>query len=357
MIQVYNTFIDIMDEWKTLYNLNPKTIFQSYEYNVISWKYKVSHGNLHIIVYQDNNNHAKTILPTYIDSCGTLRFINDSGTDICDLVYDPNINLYDIMKEVSSYIISNEEIKNISLENLTYESPLLSYFKIFFSKSIIFSNNEVSFLNCTQSEDVISEFQHLSSDRRKKLKKVIKQASSFQFKIFSHNNGDEFPLLPLKELAKSMVENGIRTKSYFNQTFWDFVRECFENNLIEIALLYDNESSPVSAGFVFVNNRVSIRWVILYSEPKYNLWNNILYMETKGKNCSYENNFGRGGYDYKMSNFKPHVSLLYKIIIPNQNSGYLRCTRIITLYMAKRFLKEYKNSFSAKLKSLFNKNK
>lgn len=128
MIQVYNTFIEIKDEWKILYNLNPKTIFQSYEYNVISWKYKVSNGRLHIVVYQDNDNHAKAILPTYIDSRGTLRFINDSGTDICDLIYNPNNNLYDVMKEISSYISSNGEIKNISLENLTYESPPIIVF-------------------------------------------------------------------------------------------------------------------------------------------------------------------------------------------------------------------------------------
>lgn len=346
-----------MDEWKTLYNSNPRTIFQSYEYNVISWKYKVLHGKLYIIAYVDNDNHVKAILPTYIDSRGTLRFINDSGTDICDLIYDSNSNLFDVAKEMNSYIIANKKIKNLSLENLTHESPLLSYFKIFFSKSIIFSNNEVSFLDCQQSEDTISEFKHLSSDRRKKLKKVVKLASDFKFKIFNHGNGDEIPLLPLKELAKSMVEHGIRKKAYFNQPFWDFVTECFDNNLIEVALLYDNGGTPISAGFVFINNRVSIRWVILYCEPKYNLWNNILYMETKGKTCSYENNFGRGGYDYKMNNFKPHISLLYKIIIPNQNSGYLRCVRIITLYMAKRFLKEYKNSFLSKFKSYFYKNK
>lgn len=353
MVTLCSDFLDIKEDWFRLYNIEKVSVFQSYEYNLISWKYMASNSHLAMLVYRDGNNIVKAILPTYIDKQHVLRFINDNSTDICDLIYDRNINLFDVIREIYKYIATIKNIKCVSLENLTFNSPLLPYFKILNGKSIVFSNNELSFLKCTQSPDPVSEFKHLTGDKRKKLKKVLKQTENYPFRIYSFANGDPYPISLLKSIAHDMVKKGGRQKSFFDDIFWNYTKENYEIGILEVAVLFDASDNPISSGFVFVNNTISIRWVILYTESKFNLWNNIRYIDAKGKNATYENNFGRGGYDYKMGNFKPEVSLLYKIIIPLKGEGLMYAWKTVVNYYLKRSFHEshfYSNLSSLKVR-------
>lgn len=337
MIQVYNKFSDIKAEWDYLYSISNFTVFQSYDYNLISWSFFPNRGMLYILCYRCSDRNIKLIFPTYIDKRGTLRFINDVGTDICNMVYDHDLNLYDVMKEICLYIISQKEVKSISLENLQGDSPILSYFKVFFPNSIVFSNNEVSFLECRRCDDPIASFKHLTNDKRKKLKKILKHEDEYKFDILSIRNNDLFPLASLIKIANLMVKKKIRSEATFENNFWEYVKELYNHGLLEIAIIYDNNNTALSAGLVFVNEQISVRWVILYTEPQYNLWNNIMYINVKGKERDYINNFGRGGYDYKMINFKPQISPLYKVIVPNSKSGILYSFRNILKYVLNRF--------------------
>lgn len=342
MITVITDFMYIKNDWERLYHSGNYSVFQSYEYNLISWNYFLGNEKLYLIVYKNNDEEVQIILPTYIDSKGCLKFINDVETDICDMIYDSHISLYDSIKEICEFIISRKEIKRISLDNLRTSSPLLSYIKVFCSKSYIYSSNEFTYLDCVKNDEPISTFTHLTSDKRKKLKKIIKQTETFEFEIYSRQNNDDFPETEIKNVSTYMVENNMRSESYLNKSFWDFTKASYEAGILEVGILFDENKVPISVGFVFINSTISIRWVILYKEAKFNLWNNVRYINSKAKIYSYQNNFGRGGYDYKMGNFKPNVALLYKIEIPVSFWSYLEVPWAIEMSVVKRLLRHSK---------------
>lgn len=343
MVTVVYNFEDIKEDWSVIYHSRLNTVFQSWKYNHLCWdKKKGTEGLLFLIVYKDNNGRVRAILPTYIDKRRTLRFINDKGTDVCDLIYDKEFPTYRGIKEISDFIRHEEKIRYVSLENISGESVLLSYLKVFNTNALVYSNNEISFLKCDKSVDPISTFTHLSSDKRKKLKRILRHTENYPFVIYSAGSGLAFPRASLEIISREMVRQRMRSGNYFNDKFWDFVEEAYASGILEVALLSDTDNKPISAGFVFHNAYISVRWVILYSDSKYNLWNNVLYIVNKSPHQTYINNFGRGGYDYKMGNFQPNVALLYKIIFPSGKTTSYRQIKELSEVIIKR---SFRNSF------------
>ena len=338
MIRQISDFTQIEDGWNRLYQEDLDTVFQSYIYNSTFWKTHPGLGLLAIIVYYDGKNQPQAILPTYIRG-RQLRFINDSGTDFCDIVYNRDIHILDVVAEIIDYIRSIRKINCIILENLRSDSPLIPYFKILSHKSMVYSNNEYSFLMCEKGKNPF-ETGALSGERKKKIRKVLVNTATYPFKIYRSGNQDFFPEEDLKILSRYMVKSGLRSSGSFSEGFWTYVREAYSQGIMEVAVLYSEKNEPLSAGMVFVNASVSVRWIILYTDGKYNLWNNIRYIDEKSKYSSFENNFGRGGYDYKIWNFKPVVRPLYKVLAPTGRGGIFAAWKDIVKYYLKRTMHE-----------------
>ena len=96
MISIETDFYSIKSDWERLYSPDTNTVFQSFSYNEAYWRHHVGVGELALIVYRDSGSKIKAILPTYIRG-KQLRFINDGGTDFCDIVFDRDLSLFDVM--------------------------------------------------------------------------------------------------------------------------------------------------------------------------------------------------------------------------------------------------------------------
>lgn len=324
-----NALDKIRENWERLFSKSHNIIFQSFNYTRLSWEFIANENyknRLHILLSFNKKNELIAIFPFYIDHHSTLRFINDKHTDFCDLIIDSNPeNHYSIFEELSLYIINCSLIKSIKLINICPSSPLIPYLKIFNKNAFIYSSNEYSYVCLKKAINILDvNFTYLNSHRRKALNSIIRKKGEYDLKVF-RKDIDMFPEVQLNYLIKIMVDNKSRSKSYFNNNFLNFIRECYDLNLIEIPILF-NSNLPISLGITFINeyNTYLVRWIILYVEPKYNLWNNILYMDFKSSENDLIMNFGRGAYDYKMKNFKPIVENLYNIVYSKSLFGKLK---------------------------------
>ncbi len=336
MIETYSDFASIGKDWEELYDSCECTPFQSLEYNKIAFKYEFENfgSTLYILCYKNAYNEIEGIFPTCLKN-GELKFINDRGTDYCEPLIDLKANNHHIFSEIANHILADKNIKTVRLDNIRSASPLLSYLKTYLKEASIFNINAYSYLICKPTDNIFDNFVNLNSEKIKKLKKIKSKSQIYDLNIYRASS-QSFPLQKLKYLSQYMENHGLRTKESYPASFWTFVQQCYETGILEIALL-EKEHIPVSAGMIFSNNDMSVRWVILYTDSKYNLWNNFRYIIQKSQNLDkhFEINFGRGVYDYKIKNFKPELGLLYSFNYSKTVSGQTK----ILLKMAKTYLR------------------
>ena len=178
MIKALESFDEIRPIWHNMYFPQEDTAFQSIEYNESCWECFGLGKKLKLLVYFDRSNQPMAILPLWLVKGGELRFINDRGTDYCDMIYLRNANMLDVVQEFVEFIDSMDDVKSVFLMNLRITSPLLAYFRLYKNHAFIYSLNNFSYLRCFQSETPLSNFQHLSSHRRKYLKSIITKSSN-----------------------------------------------------------------------------------------------------------------------------------------------------------------------------------
>lgn len=321
MIEVITTkegFKSLEEEWMFLYShAADVTFFQTFSYNWIAWNtFSDTSDQLYIIVYRTGKNELQAIFPFYIDKRGFLRFINDVHTDFCNIIVQRNLyTIYNLMNDVWKHVEGENSIKFLMLDNVVQTSPLLTFWKVFFGNAFVFSQTEHSWLECFKSENIFEEFKHLTAKERKRLITLEKKSSHCKLEIF-HKKDNEYPEKQVNSLIQSMEQSGIRSSNYLNERMKSFMRALYDNGLVEIPILTENEI-PVSLGFRFVNESRDfvMTWVILYKDKQYNLWNNSTYIVKKAKQGDITIDFGRGGYDYKMSNFRPKVENLYRMMV------------------------------------------
>ena len=310
MIEIIDTidkFKTLEIEWNTLFhNANDVTFFQTFKYNWIAWEtFATPNDKLYIIIYRTNDKELQAIFPFYINGKGFLKFINDRHTDFSN-------------------------------------SPILAYWKVFQGNAFVFSQTEHSWLNCPKSESIFSEFRHLNAKERKRLVTLDKKSVQCNMKIFNIAN-EPYPEHVINRIIQLMIDSGLRSSSYLNDTMRLFMRKLYENGLVELPVLYDN-GEPISLGFVFVNEQrtYSMRWVILYKSGQFNLWNNVRYIVEKSQIGSSVVDFGRGGYDYKMQNFRPQVENLYRFMASKTKWGNWYVLFKIAASHMRKTLKKYK---------------
>ena len=77
-------------------------------------------------------------------------------------------------------------------------------------------------------------------------------------------------------------------------------------------------------------------------QGQFNLWNNVRYIVEKSQIGSSVVDFGRGGYDYKMQNFRPQVENLYRFMASKTKWGNWYVLFKIAASHMRKTLKKYK---------------
>lgn len=332
VIDNINDFEKLKNDWDEIYNSSEEyTIFQSFDYNYISWKSLLSNNStnkLYILTYYqcEGYNKCDAIFPFYLNKNRQLHFINETHSDICDCIISSEFeNCFDIIWELYTFINDNKNIKSIFLDNMRYNSPLISYYKVFCYNAFLFSQTEYSYIKRKISDDPIQDLSYLKAKNRKNIKCRYNESCKFSYKLFLKQENYNFPNNEINYLVSEMIRTGIRSKEYFNPMMINFWEELYNNNLLEIPILYDDNNNPISAGLIFSNTRKNeyIRWIVLYKESKYNLYNVIRHWIERNKNSETSINFGRGGYEYKMTLFKPNVEPLFRLMYSKTLLGNL----------------------------------
>ena len=338
-------FKTLVIEWNSLFlNANDVTFFQTFKYNWIAWEtFATPNDKLYIIIYRTNDKELQAIFPFYINGKGFLKFINDRHTDFCNIIISKEVvAIYNLMNDVWKFVEEDKLIRFLLLDNVVSNSPILAYWKVFQGNAFVFSQTEHSWLNCPKSESIFSEFRHLNAKERKRLVTLDKKSVQCNMKIFNIAN-EPYPEHVINRIIQLMIDSGLRSSSYLNDTMRLFMRKLYENGLVELPVLYDN-GEPISLGFVFVNEQrtYSMRWVILYKSGQFNLWNNVRYIVEKSQIGSSVVDFGRGGYDYKMQNFRPQVENLYRFMASKTKWGNWYVLFKIAASHMRKTLKKYK---------------
>lgn len=330
-----NGFKQLKETWDTIYYQdNNAKIFQSFDYNYISWNTicsKTKGHRLYILVHHKSEGSIEcdAIFPFYIDKSSSLRFINDIHTDICNCIISDEVkNIYDLIYDLYLFIDKDPNIKRVFLDNLPSTSPLSTYLKVFKRNAFFFSQTEHSYINIPKSDDPIQTMTHLKAKNRKNLKDKYKECKDLYFKIYNNISGDKYPKNKIVDLMNDMILHKIRSKNYFTYEMLKLWEELYLSSLVEIAILY-KDSNPVSIGIIFYDSSkyVAIRWIVLYKDVKYNMLNYIMHIISKAKQNNITIDFGRGAYDYKISNFKPKIENLYRLMYSKTLLGniYILC--------------------------------
>ena len=316
-------FENLRDDWNEIYNSSKDyTIFQSFNYNYISWNSLLKDNpsnKLYILAYYQCEGYDKcdAIFPFYIDKKKQLHIINDIHSDICNCIISSKIeNSFDIIWELYTYIENDKNIKSIFFDNIKHNSPLISYYKVFCSNAFLFSQTEYSYIEREISNDPIQDLSYLKAKNRKNIKCRYNESSKFTYKLFLKQDEKEFPLNEINHLVDEMTKTGIRSKDYLSEKMIKYWEHLYNKNLLEIPILYDENNNPLSAGLIFSNTQKNeyIRWIVLYKESKHNLFNVIRHWVERNKQSYTIVNFGRGGYEYKMTLFKPNVEPLFRLM-------------------------------------------
>lgn len=348
MIQIIDSiepFKELESEWDFLFNNAANvTFFQTFRYNWIAWKnFSTEKDNLHILLEYSGDGELHAIFPFYIDSKKRLRFINDRHTDFCNAIISKEIiSVYSIMHDVWKSIEEDKSIKTVLMDNVLQTSPILSYWKVFCGNAFVFSQTEHSWLVCKKSENIFNDFKHLNSKERKRLIKLDKQSRQCDMTVYNISNSP-YPEHIVNAIVEQMTASGLRSSSYLNDSMRTFMRELYESGLVELPILCKN-GEPMALSFIFANDQKTfgMRWVTLYKSKEYNLWHNVRYMSTKAEYCDSVVDFGRGGYDYKMSNFHPQVENLYRFMASNTKWGNCYILMRIAASHIRKTLKKYR---------------
>lgn len=347
VIRSTEELIQLRDSWGDLYKKSSSaTVFQSYEYNLSAWNFIKIHDkaeNLYIVIDKDQSGALNLILPCYIDERGYLRFINDLHTDFCDcLISDNSTSIHHLMEDLFELIQKESEITFLYFDNLRGGSPLTPYFKVFGNNTMIFSQTEHTSLHLQKEKSYPESFSHLKSKERAKLKKILRDAPPMNLKHFKSSE-QVFPEEVLQQLWKEITDRGLRSRSYLNPDFFNFTRDMYQNGLLEIILLHDPETdNPAAAAYFYVSSEQNfwMQWVILCADKRLNLPLDILCCNEFSKVNEGILDFGRGGYFYKVHNFKPEIKPLYRLLLSKNLRGNLYILyRVMIAHLRKTYNK------------------
>lgn len=349
ILETVEAFRDIEEAWNLLYkSAEEMTPFQSFIYNYLSWTvYMKSHGSLYIItIYSHDNKKLEAIFPCYIDNNKYLRFINDRDTDFCNAIIDKDIvSDFRLYEELSDRIKKDDRIRGIRWDNLEYnnhlKSALLPFFKVIYLHDIN-AYSKIDIYHQDSDKSFLDAIRNINGQRRKKLKKELQQESNLRFLFLEKREGFPFPKKEIYHLVHLMVTDKIRKQEYFSEEMIQFWMQMYDNNLLTITLLFQNEEiKAINFLFHSINKNEYIKWIILYADKRYNSIINLKLIEYLYKEDFTTINYARGIYDYKMKNYHPTVYCLYRLEIEKTFSNSLRGLISLNKHYAKKIIKSF----------------
>lgn len=299
----------IKDDWISLYEKDDYSVFQSFEYNYYSMLSN-NEESLFVIILRSQSRIVE-IWPCVLDITGRLRFINHLHADFCDILSDIDTG------HVASFIMSSDEIRSVSLQNIKSSSNIYRLSNYFTSGEkihmIIFKHVNFSEIDLKKTDNFPSNFSHFVNRQRRRLKRILKKYDG-DLKIYGIEN-NIFPKEEIISLKNKMIERGVRKSNFLDEQLMNVSEELYKSGKLKISMLMiGNNISAIS--FFFQESNQYLFWIDLFDDKRMiNLYNNILFIKKVTLNEDAVFNFGRGDYLYKVQNFDPHIYSLYNIRI------------------------------------------
>lgn len=342
IIQSTQEWNDFRPQWEELYKSSSATPFQSFAFQYSSWNNMVNDGTLHIIVIiRDKDKSNIAIFPTYIDRCGILRFINGRHIDFCSALVSPEFERdYHLYEELADYIKCNCQIKGFELDNLKENNYLSSVLCYLFKGSLVTITNHWSYFNIVHSskEDYFLDcMPHLNKKDKYKVKKMTTKLADLSYHKFLISECP-YPNDIVEEIIDHMIQNGVRTETYFSEAFKKVVTDIYNAGLLTLGISFRGEQAS-SCNMCLKRGDEYINWLAIYKDGCENTLNLIQMMQDICSSGGGIFNFARGIYEYKIRNFKPEIHNLYKISYRKSNCGKIGLWMNVCIYYLKQVVK------------------
>ena len=307
IIDSIEEFRELKTDWDFLYDKDEKySVFQSFDYNYYSWIYEYKDSNSKLsIVRVELNSRICSIFPFYMDERKRIRFINDIHSDFCDCLTTKSLDF----RLIEDVLRVKFMFHHIQLINLKRESKFLSFQNV----SLKSKNSTYSFL--TLEKGVFPEnFKSYKSKQKTEFRRILKRNKDNKHLIINADSA-EFPFTEIKLLRNEMIGLGLRKKSFLPDTQIDLLKQLFDKKHVVLSLVRDNTKFK-AVSFIITRFDKHLFWIDMYDESKMiSLFNYINLMSKKSLKNSIIINFGRGLYNYKISNFLPEKRDLFSILI------------------------------------------
>jgi len=318
MIEIISTieeFDKLKESWSSLFAESEYvTPYQSYTFCRSSLP--LLNGDLHIIVWS-KKDVLQAIFPLYIDSSGTLRFINDRHADFCGpIVTKEAKGDFHMCEEIAEHIKENKKIKRVRLENMRFDLFQTSL-QFQLKGSLLYTYARYSYFTVPAAgtaKSVIDSLDHLSRKEKYRLKNIASkmEKAEAQWKSFDASHSEAWPETLIHELTDSMIDTGIRKKKYFSSNYLEFIKNVYESGNLLISATYLDDC-PASCNLYLKNGREYIDWMAFYSTPSNNAWNLLQFLSWLHSNGGGVLNFARGIYMYKLHNYRPAIGSLDRL--------------------------------------------
>lgn len=313
-IKNIDDFKAIENDWNKLYLSLSLSVFQSFEFNYFSWISQLDFNNTNrlCIIILKKENLISTIFPLYVDNKKRLRFINDKHIDSCDILSDFPFDFDFVLKNLNE----NFNINYIYFENVKDSSQLSKIFKHKKIKySFIKSSNKYSDLIFFAGKFPNNDIRY-KSKYKTEFRRIKKINSNYYHEILESKN-HEFPKHEILKLKQAMSRHNIRDSNFLSKNMLSLIEALFlKNKLILSVVKIDNTYR--SCSFILKVKNNYLLWIDLYDDSKLiNIFNYICFIEKVSSNIDVHISFGRGIYNYKISNFSPKVKELFSLYIFN----------------------------------------
>lgn len=323
MIKILRTseeLVQMQDSWNELYTQSFQAgPFQTFDYVLAAWKFMNNKDSeLHVIcVYRQKDNLLQAIFPFCLNKKSYLVFINDRHSDFCrEIIRREFADDYHVYEEVADYIKSNKVIMGMRFDNQRSDSRLTAYFCYFFVSPFVVRQTAFSTVNISKNDNraknVVETLPNLNTKDRYRLKNIQKKAMGEDFIVYAKDLEMDYPETLIRKLINDMIEKKIRTVDYFADRMQTLFSDVYRAGLLQVHVTL-NEGVVVAAN-LYLKSSFSeeyIDWIALYKEKKYNL-DNILATISHIAKTGGVLNFARGTYPYKVHNFRPCISNLYR---------------------------------------------
>jgi hypothetical protein len=313
VINNISDFKNLEDDWNTLFrSKNNYSIFQSFEFNYYSWEAELSKNkrNILCVVLFKNKDILLAILPLYIDSRKRLRFLNDEHADFCDFLINDTCDLGMVFSEIRKQIFYN----SVHLINLKEDSFIYNFYKERDIKNAYIKSFE-KYSDLVLSEgDFPNNYYRYKSKNKSVFRRVKRKNNDKSYYLLSKEK-DNFPIKEVNILKERMIELSLRDPDFLNENRLLLLKKLFNSNKLLVSMI-KKDVKIYAISFILRNSNEYLFWISLFDNIKMiHIYNYISFMEDISGNNRVKINFGRGSYDYKVTNFKPDIKQLFAVFI------------------------------------------